>query len=167
MSKTLKIYYLDENYINYLRKYDNRVAYNKNQKRPYIGVVYTFNGLNYFAPLAHPRPKHLKMSERAIDVFKIDKGKLGVVNINNMIPTPIECIAEVLPTITDEKYKILIENQTTFINNHKNTLFRKVRQFKLQYDKNHLPENVKNRCCDFYLLEQKSKEYIEKELEGK
>ena len=107
------------------------------------------------------------MSERAIDVFKIDKGKLGVVNINNMIPTPIECIAEVLLTITDEKYKILIENQTTFINNHKNTLFRKVRQFKLQYDKNHLPENVKNRCCDFYILEQKSKEYIENELEGK
>ncbi len=47
MSKTLKIYYLDENYINYLREYDNRVAYNKNQKRPYIGVVYTFNGLNF------------------------------------------------------------------------------------------------------------------------
>lgn len=69
---------------------------NKNQKRLYIGVVYTFNGSNYFAPLAHPRPKHLKMSERAIDVFKIDKGKLGIVNINNMIPTSIECI-------TDEK----------------------------------------------------------------
>ena len=28
--KALKIYYLDENYINYLRKYDNKVAYNKN-----------------------------------------------------------------------------------------------------------------------------------------
>ena len=69
---------------------------NKNQKRSYIGVVYTFNVSNYFAPLAHPRPKHLKMSERAIDVFKIDKGKLGIVNINNMIPTSIECI-------TDEK----------------------------------------------------------------
>ncbi len=81
-----------------------------------------------------------------------------------MIPTPIECITEVLPTITYEKYKILIENQTTFINNHKNTLFRKVRQFKLQYDKDHLPENVKKRCCDFYLLERKSKEYIENEL---
>lgn len=69
---------------------------NKNQRRPYIGVVYTFNGSNYFAPLAHPRPQHLKMSERAIDVFKIDKGKLGIVNINNMIQTSIECI-------TDEK----------------------------------------------------------------
>jgi hypothetical protein len=32
MSKILKIYYLDENYINYLRKYDNRVAYNKKAK---------------------------------------------------------------------------------------------------------------------------------------
>ena len=40
MSKTLKIYYLDENYINYLRKYDNRVAYNKKQRiyRKWIGV---------------------------------------------------------------------------------------------------------------------------------
>lgn len=35
MAKTLKIYYLDEEYINYLIKFDTRVAYNKNQKRPY------------------------------------------------------------------------------------------------------------------------------------
>ena len=27
--KTLKIYYIDNNYIDYLRKFDNRVAYNK------------------------------------------------------------------------------------------------------------------------------------------
>ncbi len=42
MTKTLKIYYLDENYINYLRLFDTKVAYNKNQTRPYIGVVYSF-----------------------------------------------------------------------------------------------------------------------------
>ena len=41
--KTLKIYYIDNNYINYLRKFDNRVAYNKTKNRPYVGVVYTFN----------------------------------------------------------------------------------------------------------------------------
>ncbi|MBD9098031.1 type III toxin-antitoxin system ToxN/AbiQ family toxin [bacterium] len=165
MARTLKIYYLDEKYINYLRKYDTRVAYNKNQKRPYIGVVYTFNGLNYFAPLAHPRPKHLKMNDKAIDIFKIDDGKLGVVNINNMIPTPIECITEVLPTITDDKYKILIQNQTTFINNNKSDLLKKVKQFRLQYDKGYLSENVKARCCDFYLLEKKCSDYVETELE--
>lgn len=98
MTKVLKIYYLDENYINYLRKFDTKVAYNKNQTRPYIGIVYTFNGFNYFAPLSSPKPKHLKMSEKTMDIFKIDNGNLGIVNINNMIPTPIECITEVLPT---------------------------------------------------------------------
>ena len=163
MAKSLKIYYLDENYINYLRKYDSRVAYNKKMTRPYVGVVYTFNELNYFAPLSSPKPKHLKMSSKAVDIFKIKNGELGIININNMIPTPIECITEVLPTITDEKYKTLVEDQTTFINNHKKDLFVKIRHFTLQYDKGYLPEKVKERCCDFKLLESKCKDYIEKQ----
>lgn len=161
MTKSLKIYYLDENYINYLRKYDSKVAYNKKMTRPYIGVVYTFNELNYFAPLSSPKPKHLKMSSKAVDIFKIKNGELGIININNMVPTPIECITEVLPTITDEKYKTLVEDQTTFINNHKKDLFAKIRHFTLQYNKGYLPEKVKERCCDFKLLENKCKDYIE------
>ena len=160
MVKTLKIYYLDENYINYLRKFDSRVAYNKKMTRPYIGVVYTLNGLNYFAPLSSPKPKHLKMSDKAIDIFKIKNGELGIININNMISTPIECITEVLPTITDEEYKTLVKDQTTFINNHKKDLFTKIRYFTLQYDKGNLPEKVKERCCDFRLLEEKCHDYI-------
>lgn len=160
MVKILKIYYLDENYINYLRKFDSRVAYNKKMTRPYIGVVYTLNGLNYFAPLSSPKPKHLKMSDKAIDIFKIRNGELGIININNMIPTPIECITEVLPTITDEEYKTLVKDQTTFINNHKKDLFTKIRYFTLQYDKGNLPEKVKERCCDFRLLEEKCHDYI-------
>lgn len=118
-------------------------------------MVYTFNGHNYFAPLSSPKPKHLKMSNKAIDVFKIDDGKLGVVNINNMIPTPIECLTEVLPLIKDKKYKILIQNQTTFLNNHRRKLINKVKLFKLQSDLNYLPSRVKERCCNFNLLEDK------------
>ena len=159
MAQNLKIYYLHEKYINYLRNYDLKVAYNKNSTRPYVGVVYTFNGFNYFAPLASPKPKHLRISNKAIDVFKVDGGKLGIVNINNMIPTPLNCISEVLPIITDKKYKILIQKQTTYINNHKSALFKKVRHFMLQYDKGYLPDNVKERCCDFRLLEEKCQEY--------
>ena len=160
--RTLKIYYLDEGYINYLRKFDTKVAYNKDTTRPYIGIVYTFDGLNYFAPLSSPKKKHQLMSNKAIDVFKIDECKLGVVNINNMIPTPIECISEVLPKVNDEKYKILIEDQTTYINDNKSKLFSKIKKFKMQYDKNFLPINVRERCCDFKLLEEKCKEYINK-----
>ena len=152
--RTLKIYYLDEGYINYLRKFDTKVAYNKDATRPYIGIVYTFDGLNYFAPLSSPKKKHQLMSNKAIDVFKIDDGKLGIVNINNMIPTPIECISEVLPKVNDEKYKILIEEQTTYINDNKSKLFSKIKKFKMQYDKNFLPINVRERCCDFKLLEE-------------
>ena len=158
--KTLKIYYIDDEYINYLRKFDLKVPFNKEQTRPYIGVVYTLEGKNYFAPLSSPKPKHLMMNEKAIDIFKINKGKWGIVNINNMIPTPIECLTEVLPQITNKQYRDLLENQITYLNDHKNELLNKVRQFQLQYTKNYLSERVKERCCDFKLLEEKCKEYM-------
>lgn len=105
----LKLYYISDEYVNYLRKYDEKVPYNKSKTRPFIGVVYTFNNINYFAPLASPKIKHLKMSNRVIDIWKIDGGKLGIINFNNMLPSPIEVLSEVLPTIKDKKYKILLE----------------------------------------------------------
>ena len=158
--KTLKIYYLDEAYINYLREFDLKVFYNKNTTRPYVGVVYYFNDLYYFAQLSSPKPKHLKMSQKAIDVFKIDDGRLGIININNMIPVPIECVREVLPLIQDnKKYKNLVENQTTYINDNKQKLFKKINRFVLQYRKGFLPSNIKERCCNFDLLEKKCKLY--------
>jgi len=67
-------------------------------------VVYTFNGKNYFAPLHSPKEKHKKISHKALDIFKIKDGELGVVNINNMIPTPMEVLTEAIPTIKDIKY---------------------------------------------------------------
>ena len=103
--KTLRIYYIDNDYINYLRKFDDRVAYNKTKTRPYVGVVYTFNNQTYFAPLSSPKPKHLTMNNRALDIFKIKDGELGIVNINNMIPTPKSCLTEVLPLVKDKQYR--------------------------------------------------------------
>ena len=158
--KTLKIYYLDDEYIYYLRLFDQMVFYNKNSTRPYVGIVYTFDGLNYFAPLSSPKPKHLRISKKAIDVFKIDEGKLGIININNMIPVPLDCLTEVLPLIkNDFKYKNLIENQTTFINDNKQKIFKKINRFVLQYRKGYLPKDVMDRCCNLFLLEEKCKEY--------
>ena len=101
------------------------------------------------------------MSEKAIDVFKIDSGNLGVVNLNNMIPTPSFCLTEVLPTVKDVKYRTLIENQTTFLNDNKSKLFTKVKRFWLQFEKEVLPSKVKDRCCNFILLEEKCKDYVQ------
>lgn len=122
----LKLYYISDEYINFLRKYDQKVPYNKSQTRPFIGVVYTFNNINYFAPLASPKIKHLKMSNRVIDIWKIDGGKLGIINFNNMLPSPIEVLSEVLPTIKDKKYKILLENQISSINADRDVLIKKI-----------------------------------------
>jgi len=154
------LYYISEDYIKYLRKYDNKVPSNKNTTRPYIGIVYQYNGFNYFAPLSSPKEKHLKMNKKAIDIWKIDDGKLGIINFNNMLPCQKNLLTEVLPTITDVKYRKLLENQIELINKDRNIMLKKIITFHNKYNENLLTENVKNRCCNFRLLELKCQEYI-------
>ena len=132
----------------------------KNHSRPYVGIVYTYNNNNYFAPLSSPKPKYQKMKKTAIDIWLIDEGKLGVINFNNMIPCPIEELTELLPTVKEEKYKKLLENQISSINKDRELLLKKITRFHQQYNKKTLYENVLLRCCNFRLLEIKCMEYI-------
>ena len=78
---------IDYKYCDYLRKFDNKVAYNSGSKemRPFIGILFVVNEYEYFAPLSSPKVKHIHMKNN-IDIVKIDKGRYGVVNFNNMIP---------------------------------------------------------------------------------
>lgn len=46
----LKFYNIDDEYIEYLYQFDKKVLYNKNSKRPYIGIVLEIKGTTYFAP---------------------------------------------------------------------------------------------------------------------
>ena len=39
----------------------------------------------YFAPLSSPKLKHLKIKSK-IDFLRLDSGKLGAINFNNMLP---------------------------------------------------------------------------------
>ncbi len=133
--KNLKLYYIEDEYINYLRRWDKKVAYNKNKGRPYVGVVYSHEGTDYFVPLHSPKEKHKMINDKAVDIYKIKSGELGVVNINNMIPVPMSVLSEVLPLITDRKYKALLENQLTFLNNNKRELYKKISWFIFLYQK--------------------------------
>ena len=87
MSDKFKIVKIDYNYCDYLRKFDNKVCYNAGVKelRPFIGVLFQINSKEYYAPLSSPKNKH-KVLKNKLDLIKIDDGKLGVININNMIP---------------------------------------------------------------------------------
>lgn len=161
-NKKLTLYYIDSKYINYLREFDNRVPYNKGTTRPYIGTVYTYNNIDYFAPLSSPKEKHLKLKKSMVDIWKIDDGKLGIINFNNMVPCTSDVLTEVLPTVKDIKYKKLLQNQISSLNANRDIILKKVKLFHEQYNHNNLSKHILERCCDFRLLEKKCEEYSKK-----
>ena len=65
-----------------------------------------------------------------------------------------------------EKTMDALKALDTFDIENAKELLNKVRVFQTQYRKGHLPPKVKERCCDFSLLEVKCREYIEKVIEN-
>ncbi len=161
----LKIVRVDANYCEYLRKFDSKIAYNKNEKetRPFIGILFNIGTCEYFAPLASPKSKHRKMKNQ-IDFFKIKNGELGAVNFNNMIPVHtnnyylIDLNKETV-TVEELKYQKLLKQQLAWLNaNYHQVKNKSFRLYQL-YNSGRLPENIKLRCCNFKLLEEKCLNY--------
>ena len=169
MILNLKIVRVSSDYCDYLREFDNKVAYNKYEKelRPFIGILFKIDKCEYFAPLSSPKEKHKKM-KNTVDFFKIKNGELGAVNFNNMIPVNennyslVELNKETL-TMSELKYQKLLREQLEWLN--ANYYQVKNKSFKLYelYNNGKLPENIMKRCCDFKLLEEKCKQYKLKE----
>lgn len=164
MYRKIKIVKIDSKYCDYLRKFDNKVTYNAGTKdlRPFIGILFTINKCEYFAPLSSPKEKHLKL-KNTIDLLKIDDGKYGVVNFNNMIPVTNKNYVEFdlnKKTINKEKFRIeLMKNQLRWLTNNKKEIYTKLKLLYNLYKNNKLPNNVKERCCNFQLLEEKCIKY--------
>lgn len=156
---------IDYKYCDYLRKFDNKVAYNSGSKemRPFIGILFVVNEYEYFAPLSSPKVKHIHMKNN-IDIVKIDKGRYGVVNFNNMIPVTSNNYElfdlNATPKNTYElKWQNLLKSQLLWLNkNIKNVKGKAFRLYE-KYKSNKLDERIKSRCCNFILLEEKCKEY--------
>lgn len=152
---------LDSKYCNYLRQFDNKVSYNMGNKenRPFIGVLFWIGDIEYFAPLSRPKTKHLKM-RNTIDFVKIDGGKLGAINFNNMIPVKKGNYKLVnLDVPNADKYITMIKKQLLWLNKHRLQILFKAGRLYDYYLANLLPDNIKNRCCNFKLLEEKCEEY--------
>ena len=165
MNKELKLVKIDINYCNYLRQFDNRVPYNysKKQNRPFVGVLFEVQGCKYFAQLSSPKSKHVKIKSK-IDFMKIDNGKLGAINFNNMIPVDnknIEYINfDIIKKSKEEKqYLKLLKEQLFWLNRRKEKIYNNSEEIYHRYTNNRLPRNIKDRCCNFPLLEEKCMEY--------
>lgn len=168
MYKNLKIVKVDYKYCDFLRNFDNKVVYNAGTKelRPFIGVLFTIRDFEYFAPLSSPKPKHQNL-KNTIDIIKINNGIYGVINFNNMIPVNKENYTifdfDKKTKSLNEKNRIeLLKNQLRWINSNKVIIMKKSRVLYDLYVKDLLPKNVKDRCCNFPLLEEKLSEYNQK-----
>ncbi len=165
LKNKLIIVRLDSKYCDYLRKFDNKVPFNYSQKklRPFIGVLFKINKCMYFAPLSSPKPKHLKMKS-TIDFLKIDRGKLGTINFNNMLPVTKKNIIELdlgkdAVNESEEKYIKLLKSQLYWLNRNSEILYKKSKNLYNKYLNGTLNENILKRCCNFKLLEEKCNKY--------
>ena len=165
MIRNFKIVKVDYKYCNYLRQFDSRVSYNAGSKemRPFIGILFVVDKCEYFAPLSSPKVKHVHMKNN-IDIVKIDKGRYGVVNFNNMIPVTSNNYElfdlKAIPKDTYElKWQNLLKSQLLWLNkNIKNVKGKAIKLYEM-YKNNRLDERIKSRCCNFILLEEKCREY--------
>lgn len=165
MYKSFKIVKVDSKYCDYLRQYDNKVSYNAGTKdlRPFIGVLFMIDKCEYFTPLSSPKPKHSKL-KNTLDLIKIENGTYGVVNFNNMIPVMDKnYVIFDLNKKTEnraENFRLeLLRNQLRWLTANKKEVNTKSKLLYNLYKSNKLPKNVKDRCCNFPLLEEKCIEY--------
>ena len=172
------LYNVVDDYIKYLRRFDNRVSDNKigkrKQIRKYIGALLTINDCKYFAPLSSPKPKDYdeKGNIRKDPIFltriivqnEFGEDELkGKILLGNMIPVNEVALEKYNPaTEKDNNYKTLIIKELDFITKNRKEILRKANIIYNQktgiYKSN---ENTKYLDCvvDFKLLESKAKSY--------
>ena len=163
----LKFYIIDDNYVSFLGQFDNHIAYNKNQARPYIGVIIIVKSSYYFAPLFSPKPKH-KTYKDNLTFFRIihskNKSELGIIRFSDMIPVPQECVY--LLNLKDKSYgyKRLLSEQYSYINktdNRKKIIEKAEKLYNIVTSNSNskMSKFYKNLSCNFKLLQEKSLEY--------
>lgn len=164
MNTNLKLVVVDNKYCDYLRKFDKRVPYNfsKKENRPFVGVLFNIDKVKYFAPLSSPKEKH-RIMRNMVDFLKLDDGKLGVVNFNNMIPVLEENFRLIeLDKINETfgfKYNKLLKEQIYWLIRNDDKLYKKSKKLYNDYINKRLNKKISSRCCNFKLLEEKCIEY--------
>ena len=153
----MKFYHVMDSYIAFLRRYDSKVADNKKETRPYVGVVLIIDSAKYYAPFSSPRPKH-RFMRNGKDFRKIGNGRYGAINLNNMIPVPDPALIPIdIPREPDPQYRRLLQNQYRYVQADWEAIEKTGKElYKLILsDDSGLTEHdrrVKARCCNLVLL---------------
>ena len=160
----LKLYRINEKYAKYIYNQDEKVlkAYDIKNKTPFIGIILKINEINYFAPLSSPKKKHERM-KNSIDFIKINNGRDGVINLNNMIPIPEEQYNEINikeEMQKDRKYGIILKYQIKWCNENKEQIINNAKRLYNLITNEKANLSLTKRCCDFKFLETKLNQFI-------
>ena len=128
----------------------------------------------YYVPVSSPKVKHYQMAN-SLDFLRIeDKTKASlyaVLNLNNMIPVPKECISKLryneiqkYRAFKSEKersdYIYLLQNEKLIIDRMADTIKKKAeRLYKSVIEKPY--SRLAQRCCNFKSLEEALDKYME------
>lgn len=169
----LNLYSVSDNYIKYLRRFDDKIYDNKEEnkihERKYIGIVLTVNEFNYYIPMSSPKKSdYIDFENRIIrndtkTIIRMHDGErlYGTLRISNMIPVPItELEPYILSSESDLKYKEVILGELRYIKNNSTKIVKYANIVYNQRIKNIDVGYIKN-TVDFKLLEEKLKEWNE------
>lgn len=156
--ENLRIYRIEDSYINFLRGVDKKVQQNKNKRRPYVGIVLIVGEFKYFVPMESPKQNHNNIKSGK-HLLKLDDGKLGILGFNNMIPVRDDAVIKFdINQETDNKYAELLKRQVIYINKNKASIYEHA--LKTYYSRvNGKNKFLINICCDFKKLEKISRNY--------
>ncbi|KWX80838.1 hypothetical protein AMQ84_02150 [Paenibacillus riograndensis] len=149
----IKICGIHPAYLDYLRAYDPLVSLDPKHNRKFVGIIFEVNGHKYYAPLSSPKPKHRTIPDRAVDIVKIDGGKLGVINLNNMIPVHESAVIGIdISHVADVQYRGLLTNQALFIRSNEQAIKKKASRL-YSIVKSQKQPKLNARCCNYIALE--------------
>jgi protein AbiQ len=123
-------------------------------RRPFVGILIEIQGRKYYAPLSSPKSKHLRMKNQ-IDFLKIDRGSLGVINFNNMIPIHTNSLMKIQlqillsDTQAEKNYKNLLTNQLSWCNSNRLTIFKRAKKLYIHIMQGNASPELLKRCCNF------------------
>ena len=95
------------------------------------------------------------------DFLKIDEGRLGGINLNNMIPIPSRYLHEInIEEIKDSKYKKMLYMQMDWIEKNRVRINNRAKNLYFLVIQKKATDKLIERCCDFKLIEDKCQEFM-------
>ena len=153
----MQFFYIDEDYLNYLRTFDSRVPVNveDGNKKFFVGVILEIDGYKYYAPISSFKKQ--QKTNFIIEDNDEDETPLASVRLSFMVPCNDALITLVDIESLESTYKNLCQKESMFCRKHKEEILALAK--KVHTWGNNRTHYLSNNICHFKLLEAKMDEY--------